>query len=111
MSGSNSWLYEQNCNIWKEIDVTSGIYMYDIYYCLILLILPNICSFNMELSVNYCDDSFLTLQNLEREQDDGNQGKKYTSLPDSLKAFFLCEHYKIIQLYTTVGSFILRVLK
>lgn len=29
------------------------------------------------------------LQNLEREQDDGNQGKKYTSLPDSLKAFFM----------------------
>lgn len=51
--------------------------MYDIYDCLILLILPNICSFNMELSVNYCDDSFLTLQNLEREQDDGNQGMKY----------------------------------
>lgn len=56
------------------------IYMYDIYDCLILLILPNICSFNMELSVNYCDDSFLTLQNLEREQDDGNQGMKYTTV-------------------------------
>lgn len=60
----------------------------------------------MELSVNYCDDSFLTLQNLEREQDDGNQGKKYTSLPDSLKAFFYV-NTKIIQLYTTVGSFII----
>lgn len=50
------------------------------------------------------------LQNLEREQDDGNQGKKYTFLPDSLKAFFYV-NTKIIQLYTTVGSFIIWVLK
>lgn len=88
MSGSNSWLYEQNCNIWKEIDVTSGIYMYDIYYCVILLISPNIFSLNNGIVCKLMPWFIPLLQNLEREQDDGNQGKKYTSLPDSLKAFF-----------------------